>query len=420
MPRLPHWIAAAEFPSLLRPGITVYVPGLAGESAVLASALRAAPAACAGVRFIGVWLPGINRIDYAGLDPRARATAFFVTRDMAPSFAAGRIDFHPISYFEAYRFLGDRAPIDLAVLHTSPPDSEGMLSLGVANDFTPAIVGKARTKVAFVNPQMPITRGALRVPLDAVDHLIEAEAPLLSDDDAPDPAFDAIGRHVAGLISDGDTLEVGVGRVQRVFAALAGLRNVRIHSGAITTPLLRLAEASGIADSDKAVTAGVALGSEALYRFVRDDPRVVFAPVGWTHDIATLGAIRRFFAINSVIEVDLLGQANAETIGGRQFGGAGGLVDFMRGARASAGGRAIIALPATAKAGTVSKIVPSFPPGTPIGVTRGDADVVVTEYGVADLREQPLDKRAAALIAIAAPAFREELARAWSDSRARM
>ena len=303
--------------------MTVYVPGLAGESAVLVAALLAAPAACAGVRFIGVWLPGINRVDYAGLHPEARATAFFVTRDMAASFAAGRIDFRPLSYFETFRFLRDRASIDLAVLHTAPPNADGLLSLGVANDFTPAIIAKAGTRVAFVNPRMPPTCGAAMVPLSDIDYIIDADAPLLSDDDTFDPTFDAIGRHVAALIGDGDTLEVGVGRVQRVFAALAGKRDLRIHTGAITTPLLRLVDASGVADTEGAITAGVALGTDALYRFVRDDPRVRFAPVGWTHDIATLRAIPRFVAVNSVIEVDLIGQANAEMIGGRQVGAAG-------------------------------------------------------------------------------------------------
>lgn len=415
-----RWISAADIPGLLRPGMTVYAPGLAAESPVLIGALRQAPEACAGVRFTGIWLPGINRVDYAGLHPQARAAAFFITREMMPSFAAGRIDFHPLSYREAFLFLRDRMPIDLAVLHTALPNEAGALSLGVANDFTAAVIGKARRKLALVNPQMPLTRGAEQVPLAEVDWLVRADAPLPGDGDADDPVFDTIGRQVSSLIRDGDTLEVGVGRVQRIFAALSGARDLRIHSGAITTPLLRLAEASAIADAADAVTAGVALGSEALYRFVRDDRRVRFAPVGYTHDIATLRAIPQFVAVNSVLEVDLLGQANAEMIGGRQIGAAGGLVDFMRGARASPGGRAIVALPATAKGGTVSKIVASLPAGSAVGVARGDMDVVVTEYGTAELRTADIDQRARALIAIAAPAFREDLARAWAARRQQM
>ncbi len=416
----PRLIAPADVPGLLRSGMTVYAPGLAGQSAVFVAALRAAPEAAAGVRFTGVWLPGTNRVDYAGLHPNACASVFFVTRDMRESFAAGRVDFRPLSYFETYRFLRDQTPIDLALLQTSPPDADGRLSLGVANDFTPAILGKAKVTVAHINPRMPRTRGAARVPLDGIDFIVEADAPLLSDDDAPDAAFDAIGRHVAGLIGDGDTLEVGVGRVQRVFPALAGVRDLRLHTGAITTPLLRLIEAGGVSTAEDAITCGVALGTAELYDFVADNPHVRFAPVGETHDIATLRAIPRFVAVNSVIEVDLLGQANAEMIGGRQVGAAGGLVDFMRGARASPGGLAIVALPATAKGGSVSKIVPALPPGSAVGVARGDMDLVVTEYGVADLRTKTVDQRAAALIAVAAPAFRDDLARTWAERRAWM
>jgi len=416
----PRPLSPAQLPGLLRPGLRVYAPGLAGQSAVFVAALRAAPEAAAGVHFTGVWLPGINRVDYAGLHPKARADAFFVTRDMAASFAAGRIDFRPLSYFETYRYLRDDAMIDLALLQTAPPDADGKLSLGVANDFTPAILAKARTRVAHINPRMPRTLGAARVPIAEVDFVVEADAPLLADDDAGDAAFDAIGRHVAGLVGDGDTLEVGVGRVQRVFAALAGARGLRLHTGAITTPLLRLIEAGGVSEEDGAITCGVALGAPELYEFVAENPRVRFAPVGETHDIATLRAIPRFVAVNSVIEVDLLGQANAEMIDGRQIGAAGGLVDFMRGARASPGGRAIVALPATAKGGRLSKIVPALPPGSAVGVARGDMDLVVTEHGVADLRTKTVDERAAALIAIAAPEFRDDLARAWAERRGRM
>jgi acyl-CoA hydrolase len=417
---LPKLITAADVPGLLGPGMVVYAPGLAGESAVFVAALRGAPEACAGVRFVGVWLPSINRVDYAGLHPEARASAFFIGRDFAASFAAGRIDFRPLSYLAIYAWLRDRATVDLALLHTSAPDADGRLSLGVANDFTPAILGTARIKVAHINPRMPRTIGAVSVPLTAIDYVVEADAPLLGDDDEADAAFDAIGRNVATLVRDGDTLEVGVGRVQRVLAALAGRRGLRLHTGAITTPLLRLVDAGGVAEHSDAITTGVALGGEDLYGFVRENPRMRFAPVGYTHEIATLTAIERFVAINSVIEVDLLGQANAEMIDGRQVGAAGGLVDFMRGARASAGGRANVALPATVKGGRVSRIVSQLSPGTAVSVARGDMDIVVTEHGVADLREKTVDERAAALSAIAAPPFRDGLARAWAERRRHM
>jgi acyl-CoA hydrolase len=184
--------------------------------------------------------------------------------------------------------------------------------------------------------------------------------------------------------------------------------------------VLRLVEAGALADRDGAITAGVAWGSEALCRFVADNPRVRFAPVGETHAIGTLGAIERFVAINSVIEVDLLGQANAEMVRGRQVSSAGGITDFMRGARLSPGGLAIIALPSTTKGGTVSRIVAHLGEGSAVSVARADMQVVVTEHGIADLRDKPVDARAEALIAVAAPAFRDGLAAAWRERRANM
>lgn len=415
LPLTPERLAA-----LLRPGATVYVPGASGESPVLVEALRQASGACAGVRFVGVWLPGMNRVDYAGLHPKAQAMAFFIGPELRDSFAAGRIALRPMTYFEAYRWLKDEAPVDVACLQVAPADADGRCSLGVANDFSPAVLGKAKAIVAHVNPSMPRTQGSACVGYDDIELVATAPAPLLAGDDVDDPVLDAIGRHIATLIRDGDTLEVGIGRVQSVLRALTHRRDLALHTGAITPSVLDLVAAGAIADRDAAITTGVAVGSDDLYRFVADNRRVRFRPVGDTHDIGVLRDIPGFVAINSVIEVDLLGQANAEMVDGRQISGAGGLTDFMRGARLSAGGRAIVALPATARRGRVSRIVPALGPGTTVSVARGDMDLVVTEYGVADVRRTDIDGRARALIGIAAPQFRDTLAEAWRQRRLAM
>jgi acyl-CoA hydrolase len=416
---MPRLIAAEDVAGLLRPGMTVYIAGLAGESPLFAEALARNPERCAGIRFIGVWLPGFNRTDYAGLHSEARATAFFVGPELRTSFAAGAIDYVPISYFNIYRYLG-ACSIDLALLHVSPPDAESRVSLGIAQDFTPAVVSAAALKVAHINPEMPRTIGVGTLHIDELDYVVEVPCPLPGTHDTVDPIFRAIGSHLATLVQDGDTLEVGIGRVQSVLAGLHDKRDLSFHTGAITDPLLGLEAAGALALRNDAITTGVAWGSRALYDFIADQPRVRFAPVGWTHDVRNIATIERFVAVNSVVEVDLLGQANAEMIGGRQISSAGGLTDFMRGARLSPGGFSVIALAATAKGGQLSRIVPAFSPGTAVSVARGDVDYVVTEHGIADLRHAAVDARAEALIAIAAPQFRRDLHAHWQQRRDRM
>jgi len=417
---MPKSIAASDLASLLRPGMHVYAPGLSGEPTILVDGLKAGAECCAGVSFIGVWIPGMNRVDYAGLHPQARATAFFATPETRESRSAGKVDHLPVSYFAAYGHLRDRAPVDLALVQVSPPGADGRCSLGVANDFTPAVLDKSAIIVAHVNARMPRTTGAATLHLDDLDYVVEAECDLLGDDTALAPPWDVIGRYVADLIEDGDAVEVGVGRVQSVYDALSGKRDITVHVGLIGDAVMRAARTGVIAERPDAITTGVAWGTRDLHEFAASDPRVRFAPVGWTHDITTLASVERFVAVNSVIEVDLLGQANAEMIGGRQVGAAGGLTDFMRGARASPGGRAIVALESTVKGGSVSRIVPALAADTSVSVARGDMEIVVTENGVADLRGKSVDARAEALIAIAAPAFRDELAEAWAERRRRM
>ena len=423
---MPRTIDPESLADLLAPGRRVYAPGVAGESPLLVAALRAAPEACRGVVFTGVWLPGINRIDYAGLHDEAKAEVYFVGPDQRPSFAAGRTAYFPLSYHAVYRRFEEAPGPDLALLHVSPPDAEGYCSLGLANDFTPAVLARAHRLLAHVNPAMPRTNAAATVAYEALDVVIEADGPLLTESPSatgslsPGDAFEAIAGHLARLVRDGDTLQLGIGQVQSVLAAFRDRRDLAVHAGIVGDGLLTLATSGALADRPAAVTTGVAYGSEELYRFVADNPRVRFAPVGYTHDIGTLRAIPRLVAINSVIEVDLLGQANAESVDGRQISSAGGITDFLRGARLSPGGLPIVALQATARRGTVSRIVAELPAGTPVSVPRGDIGLVVTEYGVADLRGRSVDARAEALIAIAAPKFRDGLQEAWRDRRRRL
>lgn len=388
-------------------GGRVFIPCGAAEPLALFDAFAAEPEAAAGLTFVGAYLPGANRRDWASL---SKAEGTFVSNDWRGSFEAGRFAFRPLTYFQTYGWL-ERAPLDAAVFHVSPPDADGRCSFGVAADLSPAVIGRDVLKVALVNPRMPRTAGP-SAPLDGFDVVVEGEWPLAEyDTRALDPAFDRISHAIAELTPEGATVQFGLGKAGvAALAALEGRKGLKIHSGMVTDPLLNVLDAGSV---DEVVT-GLALGTPPLFERCGADPRIRFAPSAFTHDIRTLAAIPRLVAVNSALEVDLFGQANAEFIGGRQVSGIGGLTDFLRGARLSEGGVPIVALNATAKG--KSRIVPRLAPNA-VSVPRADMGVVVTEYGAADLRGLDVDARAQALIAIAAPEHRDALGNACNESR---
>ncbi len=419
---MPKTIAPEDVPGLLRPGMTVYMPDCAGESLLLAEALQKAPDAAAGVHFVGVWIPGVNNIDYTALHPDARATSFFVTPALRKSFAAGKVDFRPMHYSEVTGYL-QSIPIDLALIQVSAPDDAGRCSFGVAVDFPPSIVGHAKTLVAHINPNMPAPPGAPTVALDDIDYAVEAPFDLLEYDlGGENDALHAVGANVASLIRDDDTIQIGLGKIQAtVLEPLSDRKNLRMHTGMICDPIVDFAKTGALAinGGGPAVCAGVAVGGRSLYDFVAEQPWIDFRPATHTHDIGILGEIDNLVAVNSSIEIDLLGQANAEMIKGKQVSAAGGLVDFLRGARRSKGGRAIIALVSTTSDGKTSRIVPMLAPGTAVSVARADVEYVITENGVADLRNKSLPERAEQLIEVAAaPQFRDELRAARDENPA--
>ena len=408
---MPHALDRSRFLDHIRAAGEVYAPGCAGHSLLFEQWLQSEPEASAGTRYSGVQIPTVNRFDFAGLHPQARQRTNFLSAELRESWLAGRVDYLPMTYSATWRWLREVARFDVALVQVAPPDAHGNCSLGIACDFTPAAWPRARVVLAHINPLMPRTRGP-SIPYSAITAAIEAEAPLLEVPDPPaDPAMDAVARQVAGLIDDGATLQLGLGRLQSaVLRAVADRRSLRIHSGMVSDGLLGLYESGALADADDAVVSGVALGSQALYRACG---QIQFREVGHTHAAATLAGIDSLHAINSALSVDLLGQVNGEFLSGRQMSDVGGLPDFIAGARQSAAGRGIIALPASTPKGQC-RIVPMLPTG-PVSLARVDADCIVTEHGVADLRHLDVHQRAAALIAIAAPEHREQLRSAWHE-----
>lgn len=393
-------------------GGRVFIPGAAGEPLALLKVYRARPDLAAGLTFVGAHVPGLNRIDWAALHETARAEGTFLSADWRASFEAGRFSLRPMTWFQAWGWLGE-TPLDAVVVQVSPPDADGKVSLGVASDLAPAVLARDVFKVALVNPAMPRVRGATW-PLSAFDLIADADHPLPTYDTGTlDPAFDAIKRHLRGLIPDGASLQFGIGKAGvAALAALEGMKGLRVHSGMVTDPLLAALDTGALTE----VVTGLAAGSRDLYDRCASDARIRFEPSNVTHDIRVLAEIPRLVAVNSAIEIDLFGQANAEFQDGRQISGVGGLTDFLRGARLSKGGLPILALPASARRGAVSRIVPRLPP-TAVSAPRADVGLVITEHGVADLRGLTLDGRAEALIGVADPGHRDGLADAWAEIR---
>jgi 4-hydroxybutyrate CoA-transferase len=292
--------------------------------------------------------------------------------------------------------------------------------------FVPAVLPQAKVLVAEVNEAMPRAAASYAIPYERLDYVVPTDRPLLAlPAAAPSAETRRIARHVANLIEDGDTIQIGIGRLPAaILAALEDHRDLGLHGGLVADQVADLHTAGAITGARKSRDPGrmvctAAIGTERVYQWAADCAELAFAPVSTTHDVRVVAALDNFVAINSVLAVDLSGQANAEMLDGRQVSGSGGLMDFVRGAGLSAGGRSILALPATAAGGRASRIVPRLGAGDVVSCPRADADIVVTEHGIARLRGASLEERARALIGIAAPAFRAPLEKQWTEGRAR-
>lgn len=345
-----------------------------------------------------------------------------MSADWRVGFQSRRLLFLPMDYMESFDWLS-RSKIDFGFVVVSEPDDQGFVSLGVSPDFGPAILDREDIPVcAIINPTMPSPKDSPRYPLSRFACLANDETPLPELRRRPLPdAFARIGETIANLIGpDPASLQFGLGNIQQaVLEALASQNrpsNLQIHSGMVSDPILDLIAAGHVPDEPGRITTGVALGTRKLYDLAAKDRRFSFQPVSSTHCHEALASIERFVAINSVIEVDLFGQANAEFIDGKQVSATGGLLNFLRGARASKDGMPILALASTARGGKVSRIVPQLKSHA-VSIARTDTRLIVTEHGVADLADLDLDARANALISIADPDHRAGLMRAWDIIR---
>lgn len=312
---------------------------------------------------------------------------------------------------------------DVAFVQVSPADAEGRHSFGLISDFVQAAVAKARVVIAEVNERVPFTLGealaAARI--DCAVHVARAPVEV-----PPAPVSETdlkIARTVAAYIGDGAVLQVGIGAVPDAILRLLGdRRDLGVHSGMIGDGLVDLVEAGVVTNASKAIDRGTSItgaliGTRRLYDFAHCNPRIGMRNSSYTHNESVLSRLARLVTINSAIEVDLTGQVNAEQSGPQYLGGTGGQVDYVRAGSRSAGGRSVIALPATAKGGKISRITTAL--SGPVTTARSDVDIIVTEFGAAELKGQTLAERARRLVAIAHPNFQAELDRAAHAIRQR-
>ncbi|SEG83816.1 acetyl-CoA hydrolase [Thermomonospora echinospora] len=305
---------------------------------------------------------------------------------------------------------------DVALVQVSPADANGDHSLGLISDYVQAAVARARVVIAEVNEQVPYTHGEL-LPAARIDYAVPVSRPPVQVPPARITETDeAIARHAAAYIEDGAVLQTGVGAVpDALLRLLRDRRDLGVHSGMLGDGLVDLIEAGAVTNARKRIDRGVSIngaliGTRRLYEFAHRNPRIRMCATSYTHDAAVLAQLDGLVTINSALEVDLTGQVNAEQSGPAYLGGTGGQVDFVRAGARSPGGHAVIALPATAKGGTVSRITAAL--SGPVTTARSDVDVIVTEFGAAELRGRTLAERARRLIAVAHPGFREDLERA--------
>jgi len=408
---------AAEAVRQVRDGDLIIVPTGVGEPPALLTALSEQRRDFKDVKVSQI----LAMRKYAYIDPETtqhvRHVALFFGGATRAGGQEGWIDFIP-NYFSEIPAQIERGqiPADVVFSMASPMDAHGYFALSLGADYTMAAVARARAVVLEVNPNVPFANGNCHVHVSQVAALVESSDPVL-EVGLPKigPVQQAIGKHVAELIEDGSTLQIGYGGIpDAVVMQLTDKRDLGIHTEMLGDGILTLIEAGVVTNGRKNYLPGktiatFALGSNKLYRFMDRNPAVEIHPVNFTNDPALAGLNDNLVAINATLQIDLLGQCGSESLGHAPFSGTGGQSDFVRAANRSRGGKAFIVLPSTAKGDTISRIVPSLSPGTHVSTSKNDINYVVTEYGVAQLRGKSAKQRARELIGIAHPAFRAEL-----------
>ena len=414
---------AEEAVTHIRSGDRVVLGHAAGEPTCLTDAMVRNAAAYRDVEIDHMLVLGDCAYCHPEYAENFRHNALFVSPPAREAVENGRADFTPTFFYRAPRLFETTLPVDVALVQVTPPDENGICSLGISVDYTLAAVKNAKLVIAQVNDQMPRTRGGSSVRVEDIDLFVEHSVPIL--ELAPPkigPMEEAIGNYCASLINDGDTLQLGIGAIpDAVLSFLRHKKDLGIHSEMFSDGVVDLMERGVINNSRKTLHHGISvanflMGTKRLYDFIDNNPQVEVYPVEHVNDPVVIAQNDNMVCINSCVQVDLMGQVASESIGLKQISGVGGQVDFVRGAAMSKNGRSIMAMPSTVK-GKASKIVPVLDEGSAVTTSRNDVEYVVTEYGCVCLKGLSVWERAEKLISIAHPDFREELIRAAEQQK---
>ena len=423
-PKNTREMTPAEAVSLLKNDSNVFLHGACASPLVLEAAM------CERTDLRNVNLYHIHKNGPAPFaapehQGRFRSVSLFTGSNVRQAIDEGRADFVPIFLSDIpLLFLSGQIHLHAAMVQLSEPDQHGYCSLGPSVDTALAAVQSADLVIAEINKQMPRTHGSGFVHLSQVDAFVPTDYPLsTASHGRGGEAEETIGEIIAGLIQDGSTLQMGIGAIpDATLARLGDKCDLGIHTEMFSDGLVPLVEAGVVNNSRKTVHKGRIVtsfvsGSKKVLDFIDDNPMCEFHPCNYTNDTALIRRHDRMVAINSALEIDLTGQVCADSIGHRVYSGIGGQMDFIRGAALAREGKAIIALPSTAKKGTISRITPTLKSGAGVVTSRGHVHWVVTEYGAVNLHGRTLRERGEALISIAHPDFREELKKRLQEQR---
>jgi acyl-CoA hydrolase len=407
--------------SNIHPGNRIFIGTGCGEPQYLVRALinyvQSHPKAFFDTELLQVWTLGVAPYADAKFRDYFRHNSFFIGNNTRQAVNTGAADYTPLFLSQVPAlFQKRRVPVDVALIQTSLPDEHGFMSLGISVDIVKAAAEAANLVIAQVNASMPRVHGDTFINIKDVGYIVPFDEPLLEfASTVSDEIALKIGTYVSRIVQDGDTIQVGYGSIPN--AILAHLRNKQhlgVHTELLTDGIVDLMK-RGVIDNTKKdlnpgkTVAAFCMGRRETYRYLHDNPSIEFRPVNYTNNPTVLARQRSMTAINSALEIDLTGQATAESIGSLFYSGIGGQADFMRGAILSPGGKTILAVQSTAEDGEVSRIVPFLKEGAGVTLTRGDIHYVVTEYGIAYLHGKNIRERAMDLIAIAHPKFRSWL-----------